>query len=830
MDRTGGLTQQMSSLGGRMEDLINDIRYGMRTLFNKPGFAAIAIISLALGIGANTSIFSLVNTVLLRPLPIDKPEETVSMSDNIDKASEFSAFSYPNYIDYRDRNDVLSGLAAYRFAPMSLSHDGRNNRIWGYVVSGNYFDVLGVKAVRGRTFTAEEDTTRGSHPVAVMSYAYWQRQFGGDPEMVGKSITINGRSFTVIGIAPKGFSGTELVFAPVIWVPLMMAEQIEPGSRYLDARNSGVLLTIGRLKPGVSRKQAESSLSVLAMQLAEQYKSPERRHSIILFEPGLFGPGLRGPVLGFAGFLMLVVAMVLLIACTNLASLLLAKSAERRKEMAIRLALGAGRMRLIRQLITESVVLSVIGGGLGILLAFWLNGLVVALKPPIDFPLQIDLHMDGGVLLFSVTIAFLSGVLFGLAPALQATKADVVASIKDESTIGGYRRSRLRNSLVIAQVALSLILLVCTGLIVRSLQHAQTLSPGFDPNNAIEMSFDLALQGYDKDRGREFDRQLLSRVAALPGIKSAGLVSIMPLALNRSSSSIYVEGQDLAGNAQAPTALVSTISPQYFRTMAIPLVEGRDFSEQDKHGSQEAAIVNEEFARTFWPGQEPLGKRFHSGDPASPLIEVVGVAKNGKYLSLGEDPKPFYYRPLMQSYESSVSLVARTEADPLTAIEPVRRELLAMEPTMPIYDVDTLTEHMGLSLFPVRIAGSLIGAFGVLALILAAVGIYGVMSYNVAMRTREIGLRMALGAGRGSILLGAARSGLILTTVGMSIGLIAAALVTRLMSGLLYGVPATDPATFGAAFVLLGAIAVVASYVPARRASRIDPMAALRCD
>lgn len=799
-------------------------------MLKSPAFTVVAMLSLALGVGANTAIFSLVNTVLLRPLPITEPDRVVSVSVT-GKDDSILAFSYPNYVDFRDRNDVLSGLLIQRFAPMSLSREGNNERIWGYLVSGNYFDVLGVSAFRGRTFSPEEDRTRNTHPVAVISYSCWQRRFGADPGVVGNDITLNDRKFTVIGIAPEGFAGTELIYTPDIWVPIMMVDWIEPHRQWLDDRDTMNLFAIGRLKPGVDFLQAESSLNVLAAQLGEAYPDSNQDQKIQLVPPGFIIPSIRGGVVSFAWVLMAAVGLVLLIACANLASLLLARATERRKEIAIRLALGASRRRLVRQLLTESVALSILGGAAGLLLAFWIVDLVMAFKPPVDFPLTIDLKMDWRVMIFSLAVSIATGIIFGLVPALQATKPNLVTALKDTTAQAGFRKSRLRSSLVVAQIALSVVLLIAAGLVLRALM-AQTISPGFDTQNGLVMTVDLGLQGYDEARGRQFQRQVVERVATIPGVRSATTADFIPLSLDYSGSGVYIEGQEAERGANVPTAMVAIVGLNYFDTMGVEIVAGRDFREEDNPDSVRVAIVNEAFARRFFPGPDPaeaaLGKRFSFDPKAGPVREIVGVAKDGKYFNIAEDPRPFVYSSLTQVYDSHTILITRTAGNPENMVAAIRNEITKLDGNLPVFDVKTLTEHMRLSLFPARIAAAMLGGFGLLALVLAAIGIYGVTSYSVSQRTREIGIRMSLGAQAGDVLKLMIKQGMILILIGVVIGLAAAFLVTGMMSSLLFGVSPTDTLTFAVISVLLAGVALGACFIPARRATRVDPIIALR--
>src|SRR5262245_14669816 len=599
-----------------MNSLLQDLRYGARMLLKKPGFTLIAVITLALGIGANTAIFSLVNAILLRPLPVADPARLVSVSLVKRQGAGLGLFSYLDYQDFRDKNEVLAGLAAYRFAPMNLSgiagKGGNNERVWGYLVSGNYFDVLGVKAALGRAFSPEEDRTPDAHPVVVLSHSCFERRFGADPGIVGRTITLNGRQFTVIGIAPEGFTGTEHFFTPEIWAPSMMQSWIDPGAGKLEQRGGSGWFTVGRLKPGVSAVRAQAALGALAAEIGREYPSHDEGMTVQLTPPGLVIPAARTPVLGLAGLLMVTVGMVLAVACANLAGLLLARATVRRQEIAIRTALGAGRWRIVRQLLIESVLLAGLGGGFGLLLAFWIVDAVMALKPPLDFAVRVDAQMDWRVLSFTLLLSLLTGVLFGLIPALQATKTDLAPALKNETLMAGYRRSWLRNSLIVAQVALSFVLLIAAGLMARSLQSAQMLGPGFETEHAVVMSVNLSLQGYDEARAQEFYRQLTARVESLPGVRSASITSFLPLSLHYLGVGIYLEGQTPAPRTGVPESMQGSVGLNYFATMGISLIAGRDFTAQDQKDAPSVAIINETFARRFWPGQSAIGKRFRT--------------------------------------------------------------------------------------------------------------------------------------------------------------------------------------------------------------------------
>ena len=808
-----------------------DIRYAVRNLLKRPGFVGIAVVTLALGIGANTAIFSLVNAVLLRSLPVERPGEIVSVAMR-GKDDSMSAWSVPNYRDFRDRNDVLSGLLIYRFVPISLSRGGANERIWGFEVSGNYFDVLGVKAFKGRTFLPEEDKTPLSHPVAVLSYAAWQRRFGGDPDLVGKDLLLNNHQFRVIGITPEGFKGTEMVYTPEIWVPNAMMEWVEPGATWLEDRNTRNFFANGRLKPGVDERKAEASLNLLALQLAKEYPDTNEGQTVKIVPAGFLIPELRGAVVSFTWVLMGAVALVLLVTCTNLAGLMLARATDRKREIAIRLAMGANRLRLIRQLLTESVLLSFFGGIVGVLLAFWMIELLLAFKPPIDFPLRLDVEVDWRVLVFSLAVSLVAGAVFGLAPALQATRAGVSQALRETSAQGGAARTRLRSVLVVAQIAISLVVLIGAGLVVRTLQQLQTMNPGFDPQNGLTMSFDLGLSGYDEDHAQQFYRQLTERVKTLPGVKGATISSYIPLTLNYNSRNVFVEGQPAERGENVPLSMNASAGPGYFETLGTPLVHGRGFTDQDQAKSEQVAVVNETFVRRLLPhlssSAEAIGKRFSYSSASGPYMRIVGVARDGKYFNITEEPRSFFWAPMTQDYNSTAILTVRTEGNPESLLGAVRKEVQALDPNLPLFDVKTLTEHMRLALFAPKIAAMVLGVFGLVALLLSAIGIYGITSYTVAQRTHEIGIRLALGAQLSDVLKLVLSHGLKLTIIGAALGLFGAVITTRAITSVLYGVSPTDPLTFLVVGGLLVGVALVACYVPSRRATKVDPLVALR--
>jgi len=809
-----------------MDRLILDLRLALRRLRQNPAFSAVAVATLALGIGANTAIFSIINAALLRRLPVAHASEIVSLNENMG-GNTVPALSYPNYRDLRDRNTVLSGLVAYRFLPASLGLPGNNQRLWGYLVTGNYFDVLGVSALRGRLFRPDDDLRPGGHPVAVLSWPGWQRRFGGDPAVVGRTVKLNGMDFTILGVTPPGFFGTELFFAPDIFFPSMMQQHLEGGSGFLEERDAGNFFVAGRLKPGVSMARAEAGLNSVARGLAQQYPKNDDGMQIVLTPPGLAGNYIRGAVIGFAAALFGVSCLVLLVACTNLASILMARAADRRKEIALRLAVGAARGSLVRQLLTENLVIAILGGAGGALLALWITDALAAWRPPTDFPLVISATPDGRVFLFALGVSVLTTLLFGLLPALQATRTNLVGALKNEAISERLRHWQLRDYMVATQVALSAVLLACSVLVVRSLQRALDAPIGYNPKGAVTASFDLNIQGYSEPRGREFQRRLLDKVRAIPGIQSAALVDWLPLTLNSSSDAVYVEGDPIPKPTEAPIAYSFSVSTDYFRTMQTRLLLGREFDSRDKRDGMRVAVVNKTFADRLLRGRDPIGRRFRTSPDGKP-IQIVGVAEDGKYFSLAEPAHAAWWGPTEIWYASNASLVARTNLNAAQALRLIQNAAKDLDPALPLYSTGTLVQRLDLPLFPARMAASVLGAFGVLALILAATGIYGVMAYAVSRRTRELGIRMAIGASQSQVLAIVARRALLLIGSGTVAGLALALAAGRFLGQILYGVQPTDPPTLAIVLLMMLAIAALACWIPARRAVRIDPVTALR--
>src|SRR3990172_4255468 len=813
-----------------LDSLSQDVRLGLRSLRLRPGFTAVALVSLALGIGANTAVFTLVNEAFLRPLPVAVPEELVSLANDASHRM-FPAFSYPNYEDIRDRTDAFSGLIAYRFAPLSVSHDGVAERMWGYLVSGNYFEVLGIEPALGRLLSSEDDVLPGGHPVAVLSHRSWLSRFGGEPGVLGKDVLVNGRSYTVVGVAASGFDGTEVVVAPEVFIPIAMQAAIDRGRDWLDDRTGENSYVQGRLRPGVGLELAQASLDAVALELEREYPRINEGKRVSLSAPGLMSGRMRSGFLGFTGLLMGVVAFALLLACTNLANLLLARAAERRREIGMSLALGAGRLRLVRRLLVECVVLSLGGGVLGFFLAFWLVRLVAAFRPPVDFPLALDLEIDLRVLLFTLLVSLAAGILFGLLPALRVTSVGPRAALHDELSGENARRWSKGGGLVVFQVALSLVLLVGSGLMVRGLSRAQTIELGFDPERAVEVSFDLGLQGYEEAKGRELQREILERLRALPGVVAAGVADFVPVDLHFSRTRLFVEGEPVPRRLnEAPITFFSRISPGYLTAMSTRVVAGRDFTDADDIRELPIALVSEALARRFWPGEDPLGKRLSLRAPDAPRVEVVGVAADSKYAGLNEQPQPFVYRPFLQSYSGTTTVIVRGDSDPGRLLPSIRAEIQGIDPAIAVFAARVLAERLALPLFPARIAATLLGAFAVLSLSLAAIGIYGVMSQTVARRRREIGIRVALGARREDVFKLAMAAGMAPTCLGVFVGAGAALVLTRWMTSLLFGVSPKDPWTFAATAGLLLLVAALSCFLPARSAPNSAPIVSLRTE
>lgn len=804
--------------------LRHNLTLALRRLRSSPGFTAAAIVTLALGIGANATIFSMVNSVVFRPFGVQNQSALVSFNYHTSTGGG-PMISYPDYKDYRDRNTVFNGLAMYFFDAMNISRgSAQNTRLWGYAVSGNYFDMLGVQPLRGRMLHPGDDVQRGGRPVAVIAYSYWQANFAGDPNVVGKQFKINGLDYTIVGVTPQAFIGTEVLFTPQVFIPLAMT------GNWMDDRSSLQGFVVGRLKPGITMQVAQGPIDSIARDLAREYPKVDGGVSIVLSPSGMGGNFLRPGIIGFSAVGMVVAGLVLLIACVNLAGLLLARAADRRKEVAIRLALGASQGQLVRQLLTESLLLSLAGGAAGLLLAAWLTALVNLWRPPIDTLTMAPVVMDTPVFLFAAAVSVLSAFLFGLMPALQTTRAGLVEAIKSGAPSGKLRRLNARDLLVTVQIALSVVLLIGSILVVRSLQHALTLKLGFQPEHAAVLSLDLAGQGYNEQRSREFQRRLLDKVRAMPGIQVAAMSSGLPLAPTDSiSDGIYIEGRPEPRPGDVPSANIYAITSGYLEAMHTRLMAGRDLDQRDKQDAPLVALVNETFVRRLLAGQDPIGKRFRHGT-AGKWIQIAGVVEDGKYGSLRELPGLAIFEPIAQRWDQNQTVIARSPMPETETVRLLRRAVLELDPSLTVFEDGSLTSALGLALFPARMAAVVLGSFGTLAVILAATGVYGIMAYAVSRRTREIGIRMALGAAPSQVARAVLTRTAKLLAVGMAVGFAAAFAAGRLFGQILYGIGAHDPATYLCAVALMGVVAFVACWVPARRAIHVDPLTALRAD
>ncbi len=815
-----------------MFDLLKqDVRYAIRALGRSPLFAIVAVLSIAVGVGATTAIVTLANTLLLRPPPgVGHPERVVSLGRTQDGRG-FDNFSYPNFVDYRASAGSLSGLAALRLDPHAVSLTGPHGGepIQMGAASSNFFAVLEARSALGRFFTVDEDRAPGANAVVVLSHRFWSRRFEGDSSIVGKSIVLNGTPFTVLGVAAERFQGP-FVLAPDIWVPLTASSLLGLPTSIFQSRQSVWIMGIGRLAPNVGIGQAQAELSGIAARLAAQYPTENKGQGLAVTPASLFPGDLRAMVAAFLGLLLAIAGLVLVIASTNVAGMLLARASVRRREIAVRLALGASRGQLVMQLVVESLLVFAVAGTAGLLLAKWMVSALMALVPRLPVPLYADPQLDTRVLTFAVMISLLTGLVAGVVPALQSTRPDLVPALKSDT--GGTatrQRLRLRSGLLVAQIAFSMLLLVVGGLFARTLTRARSIDPGFDARGVYIASLDLGLANLDETAGSRVAATLLERARAIPGVRSAALSAMLPLdGGGMGLGTIKVAGREPPGGQdEGWREDWNVVTPGYFATMGIPLVRGRDFAESDRVGAGDVAILNEAFAAALFPGQDAVGRTLTTDDR---VVTVIGVARNAKYRSLGEPQRNFIYVPFAQRYLGRTSLLVKTTTPgAVTSVaSPIRRLVQEVDARLPVLRQQTMEEQTATSLFPQRVALYVSGGLGTVALLLALLGIYGVTAFSVSQRTREIGLRVALGAQRSHVLGLVLRQGVVLAVVGVVVGSLAAFGATRLIASLLYGVPPTDVVAFGGAAVALGLAAVVASWVPARRAAGVDPIVALR--
>ena len=831
----GGIEQEKElcrdARGTRLiEETWQDLRYALRGLRASPVFAATAVLTLALGTGANVVAFSGLNTILFRKLPVWRPEQLVEVTNRTHPP--LPAFSYPDYRDFRDRNHVFSGLAGYRFYPMSMGSNGRSQRIWGYLVTGNYFDVLAEKAFLGRTLQPGDDRLDAPGAVAVISYGCWQRRFGADPGIVGRRATISGHPYSIVGVTRPRFFGTEFLFEPEIWVPVAMMDNIQPSALrgWQENRTATFLVLLGRLKPGVTASRAESELRGIAAQLGREYPQQSGGMKLSVGPPGIFGGSIRSAAAELGALLAGIAGLVLLVACTNLASLLLGRGAARRKEIALRLALGAGRIRLLRQLFAESALLSAAGCAAGLALAGWLIALLSAWRPQVDMQVRANFEIDARGWCFAAALAVATSLLFGLAPALSAVRSGVAQALKgDPAASKRRRRWPVRDLLIGAQVTCSVLLLAGAGLVAGSIRQALHAGLGLDPERTAIAAFDPSLDGYDDARGREFERRLLDGLRAQPGVESAAIASMIPLDLKWSVGSIHFEGADAVRESDVQLAIFYQVTPQYFQTVGTRLVAGRDFGAGDRAGARRVAVVNETFARTFGKNASVIGKRFRVAHSSS-WIEVVGVVESGKHVTLSMGPVPAVYVPREQSYFPSATVAVRSDLRPGEAVSLIRRTVAGIDPAVTLYDAESLADHLSLQALPGRTAAGALSGFGLLALLLSATGIYGVVTYAVTLRTREIGIRMAIGAGPGNVVRLVVGRVVVLLAAGMLAGTAAAVLLAPLLLRTLFGTASPRAFSFWVAALAMGAAGVAACWMPVRRALGIEPAVALRSE
>ena len=817
--------------GHFLDTLWQDVRYGERMLRKNPGFTIVAVLTLALGIGANTTIFSVINSILFKPLPVRAPQELVDVYNTPSKDEavvDYVPLAYPDLVDFRGQSKLLSGLVGYAPTQVAVDRGGDSEMVPVEEVTGNYFHEMGVRMRLGNGFNEVQDRVPGADAEAVLSYAMWQGQFTGDPNIVGKAISLNGHPMTVAGVAPSEFHGLMRGVAPKLWVPISMDLVLHLGNPVKD-RGSQWLFGMGRLKPGVSIQQAQAELQSIAKRLAGTYPDSNKERSVVLLpasqvkifpEVDKVLSATSVVLLGFAG-------LILLIACANIAGMLMARATERRREIAIRSALGGRRLRLVRQLLTENLLLSVIGGAAALMITSLLNHslsqALMNLNVPLPVGFGLTLDIDGRVLAFTMAAVLGTTFLFGLLPSLNTSKRGLTEALKEEgaATTGSRSKHRLLTALVVGQLTISLTLLICAGLSLRSLWNASRVNPGFDASDLATASFNVSLAGYNATQANAFYERLIPRILALPGVTSASEADRLPLTFND-----QIRGYAPGGTTQPKSPIATgTVDTDYFKAMRIPILRGRAFDDRDKPKSAPVLVVNETLANQFWPRQDATGKLVSMGGKN---YEVVGVAANGKYITLGESPRPYVYLSMAQEQTPDRILIARTMGNPTTALQSIRQISKQIDPSIPVTNLETMQQVTSVSLLLPRAGGVVFGLFGLLGLILASMGLYGVIAYTVAQRTHEIGIRMALGASPKQIAQVVMRRGLTMVLSGIVLGLACAFALTRVLSAVLYGISATDPLTFSVVVIVLTMVGVIACYVPALRAMRVDPMVALR--
>jgi predicted permease len=813
-----------------MKQLLADTRYALRQLRRAPGFALTAVLTLALGIGANSTILSWISATLFSPIPGAKNIGSMLTLQRGERNEHPSPpFSYQDFVDLRENSQSFSGMLGYHDDYISITGSAKPERIYGALATADYFEVLGVQPYLGRTLLSSRANERAGLPIAVLSYSLWQNHFAGDPGLIGKTIQLNLHPYTIVGVAPKGFRGCKSGLRTDIFLPIGTDRQIWDSGGRIDRRGASWINALGVLRPGVTPRQADDELNLLMQRIVTQYPAEHQGANQISTDPLWRSPfGANVYMAGTLPILLALAAVLLLLACANVANLLLVRSVARRREFAIRLSMGAGRWTLVRQLMAENVLIALVGGTVALSSTLWTSQILGSFLPGRTLPLVINGEIDRRVMLATILVSLITAVIAGAVPALRASRLSPGTILKDEAlnTSGGLHKSRLTSGLVIAQVALSLLLLTCAGLFVRSLNKAQQADPGFDPNNMLLATFDLRPMGYTDVTGMEFQKQVLARVRQLPGVQSATMADFSPLSFSIHSDGVFPEGY-VPRPHEDMEADRADVGAGYLAAMRTPLVAGRDFTDADTRETMPVAIINQALVDRYWPGQNAIGKRIeYSGKWRT----VVGVAVNGKYRRLIYDPTPLILLPLAQRYENEVILHVRTRGEPLAMATAVEQTIHTLNGDMPLYNVTTLKENMQLGSVFERVAVTFAGSFGVLALLLAAVGIYGVVSYTTRQRTHELGIRIALGAGKAQILRDVLRQGLILTVAGLAVGLGASLILTRFLRTMLYGVGTTDLLTFATVAVALCMVAAFACYLPARRAAAIDPVQALRTE
>ncbi len=817
-------------------DFLMDLCYAARTLRKFPGFTAVAVLTLALGIGANTAVFTVINTLLLNPLPVEKISTLVALNTTQAKKTaqlgDLQALSFQNLKDIRERTHVFSSLAGHS-SPMAvtMTDKAEPHRIFMELVTANYFDTLGIHPYLGRFFLPDEDAKPGADPVAVLGYSGWRSRFGGVPDIIGRTIKLNDIPFTIVGIGPKDFKGLYAVFGPDLWVPSMMAERVLPSQqqRALTDRAVPLFTGVGRLGRSVALAQAQAEMKIEAAALDNEHPEANQGQTIVVrpLTEAAYGPERQGLVFGRA-LLVAIVGLVLLIACSNAANLLLARATVRRQEIAVRIALGAGRGRLIRQLLTESVLLGLLSGIFGFLFGYGGCQVLSSLRPAEYAQNLADLRIDPAVFGFAFVTAIITGLIFGLVPALRSSRTSVSEVLKEETRTAGRSRGHLSlaNTLLAGQVAASLVLLVVAGMFLRSIQHEYTIDPGYQTKHLAIFMLYPGQAGYDQTRTEQFYKQAREHVSSVPSIASVSWASNLPL-WGRKDTGMVIEGQEQRKKSEAISAVVNTIDLDYFSTLSIPFVEGRDFTQDDRDISAPVAIINDTMAAEYWPNQNPLGKRVQLPH-GKRFLQIVGVVKTSNYQTLGEPPQSCIYIPLQQNFSDGMILYVRTEHDPTTILASVQEQIHNIDPGLAVEDIRTGSKVIEQALWWSKIAVDLLGVFGLLALGLASVGLYGIMAYSVNQRRREIGVRMALGAGQGNVWLMILRQGMTLVLTGLALGVVLALVVGHALSRFLYGVSGGDLVSLGGASLILLVVALVACYLPARSASRVDPLVALR--